>query len=60
MKELTVFVGRSLDFLPYLLLAAVVVGLALGQTDGPLVGWLLFGCVVFAALIAAADLRHRD
>lgn len=59
-KNLTVFVGRSLDFLPYLLIAAAVVGVAAGETDGPVVGWLLVVSVVVAGFIATYDLRFRD
>lgn len=59
-KQVSVFVGRSLDYLPYLLLAAVAVGLAAGETDGPVVGWLLVASMAVSIGIAAYDLRRRD
>lgn len=55
----SVALGKGLDYMPFLLLAAVGLALFTGQTDGPVMILLLVVPAVLSLLIGAIVSRER-
>lgn len=53
-SKASVALGKGLDYMPFLLLAAVGLAVATGQTDGPTMFWVLIAPAFLSVVIGVA------
>ncbi|MEZ3116854.1 hypothetical protein RYH80_13140 [Halobaculum sp. MBLA0147] len=59
-QEMSVIIGRTLDYLPFFLVAAVGVGLLVGETEGSAGLAILTVPLVLSLLLAAVEWYRRE